>query len=333
MLPFNFKLLTLLTLLLLSSLQVSAHPLVIHLKARRNDAATTTTPLYTRDTQSPLLNSTSSTAHSASKSLHTLQDLYVGNTNFRQNARLLAAKVAEEAPSFMFLGCVDNRVSPAAIFNAPVGSIMSHNNIGNQYSAKDPSADAAIAYAIEHAHVQHVIVLGHYGCKGVEAAITQSSTTTNLVKVWVKPIADLYARTRRREIVVLRDSRMPRRDLPDGIKTAPPVSDAGFRALVEENVKKGVKALRKNSILAQAYSLKALKKNATPSVDVFVHGFVYDEVTGEVHDLNVSFGPPGEAIPDVPFAAVAAAKNFHRESFRPGINRGKTWDFGSHDAH
>ena len=58
----------------------------------------------------------------------------------------------------MFLGCVDNRfvvtflkrtsrhvliplrVSPAAIFNAPAGSIMSHNNIGNQYSAKDPSA-------------------------------------------------------------------------------------------------------------------------------------------------------------------------------------------------
>lgn len=91
--------------------------------------------------------------------------------------------------------------------------------------------------------------------------------------------------------------------------------------------------MRKNSILTKAYSRRALKRTAVPSVDVFVHGFVYDEVTGEVHDLHVSFGPPGKAIPDVPFAAVAAAKNFHRESFRPGINRGKTWDFGPHESH
>lgn len=106
--------------------------------------------------------------------------------------------------------------------------------------------DAAIAYAIEHAHVQHVIVLGHYGCKGVEAAITQSTTASSLVRAWVKPIANLYARTRRyheflstsgtclltrtcrREIVILRDSRMPRRGLPNGIKAAPAATDGQF---------------------------------------------------------------------------------------------------------
>ena len=94
MLP--LKSLLLFALLLLASLHVSAHPLALHLKARQNDAIPTSKSIYGRDTQSPLLDSANSTAHNASKSLHTLQDLYDGNSNFRKNARLVAAKVAEE---------------------------------------------------------------------------------------------------------------------------------------------------------------------------------------------------------------------------------------------
>lgn len=94
MLP--LKSLLLFTLLLLASMHVSAHPLALHLKARGNDVMPKSKPLYGRDIQSPLLDAANSTAHSASKSLHTLQDLYDGNSNFRKNARLVAAKVAEE---------------------------------------------------------------------------------------------------------------------------------------------------------------------------------------------------------------------------------------------
>lgn len=126
---------------------------------------------------------------------------------------------------------------------------------------------------------------------------------------------------------------------------------AGFRALVEENVKRGVKELRTNSAITQVGNIskqlsvsvtklnlfistkahgKHIKTLDNEDIDVFVHGFVHDESTGEVHDLNVSFGPPGKAIPAVPFKALAAAKNFHRDNDRPGISKGKTWDFGSH---
>lgn len=111
---------------------------------------------------------------------------------------------------------------------------------------------------------------------------------------------------------------------------------AGFRALVEENVKKSIKELRENSILTEAYQrIRERKKDAdSDSSDeqphVFVHGFVYDGATGEVRDLHVSFGPPGEKIPTIPFEAIAAAENFQRDSHRPGINRGKVWDFHSH---
>jgi carbonic anhydrase len=293
---------------------VSARPLVIP----------PSIPAVPKSLDDPPAQSTLSSLANSTASLRTLDDLYLGNQQFRQNARVSANKLVDESPSFMFLGCVDNSLTPSTIFNAPAGSIISHNNIANQYSSKDRSARAAVAYAIESLHVQHIIILGHYGCKGVETAITKSSKATRLVRAWVKRISDLYAISRRREIVRLRDSRLPQRGKDNGVKTPPPPDDAGFRALVEENVKKGVKELRRHSILTKAYSTTT---NGDGTTDVFVHGMVYDEVTGEVHDLHVSFGPPGKQIPHIPFKAVAAAKNFHRPSDRPRISTGKTWTF------
>jgi carbonic anhydrase len=125
---------------------------------------------------------------------------------------------------------------------------------------------------------------------------------------------------------------------------------AGFKALVEENVKHSVMRLRDHGILSkvvpiltvlsgslltqhlfclQAYS-KSRSNNNHQNIAVFVHGLVFDETSGNVYNLGVSFGPPGEAVPAVPFKALAAAKNFHRDSDRPGIHRGKTWDFSAH---
>lgn len=95
----------------------------------------------------------------------------------------------------------------------------------------------------------------------------------------------------------------------------------GFRALVEENVKRSVRELQDNSLLARAYSNPSKNK-----IDVFVHGFVYDELTGDVSDLHVSFGPPGKHIPHIPFKSLGAAQNIRSS---PGINTGKTWNFSS----
>ncbi|KAF8160862.1 carbonic anhydrase [Crassisporium funariophilum] len=297
-------------------------------------------PVYLRDvppTQPLITNANSmSTAQSAlgetsnmTSRVNTLEALYQGNQKFRESTLVEAEKVAEQVPSFMFLGCLDSRLSPSTIFDAPTGSVISHNNIANQYSTRDRSAEAAIAYAIESLHVDHIIVLGHYGCKGVETAITRSSKASDQVRAWVKPITDLYKQARRQEIVKLRDSRKPQRGKKDGVKEAPAADDAGFRALVEENVKRSVNELRGHSVLTKAYS-KDIKNDKNEDIDVFVHGFVYDDATGDVHDLQVSFGPPGKAIPTIPFKAVAAAQNYQGKSYRPGVFKGKTWDFHAH---
>lgn len=266
----------------------------------------------------------------------TLDSLFEGNRRFRDVASAAAARrtgrgkkraadsvveqFTEDSPSFMFLGCTDNRLTPASIFQSPIGSIITQNNIGNQYSSKDISTDAAVTYAIEDLGVQHIIVLGHYGCKAAARAIT-GMKKENAISKWIQPIADFYKRARRMEIVKFRDSRKPRRGLKNGITTVPDPSEPGLRAFVEENVKNSVKALKEQSILRSAYQLGAKTRSKDAQYEVYVHGFVFDEATGEVTNLNVSFGPPGKPIPPVPFTAVAAAKNFHRK--KPKFNKGK----------
>ena len=115
-------------------------------------------------------------------------------------------------------------------------------------------SDAAITYAIEELGVKHLIVLGHYGCPGIARAIASASKSSwkiSSFSKWIKPIVEFYKRQRRVEVVKFRDSRMPRRGLPNGVTEAPKADEEGFRALVEENVKETVKALKTQSILAQ----------------------------------------------------------------------------------
>lgn len=253
----------------------------------------------------------------------TLDTLWEGNKRTLDHSRV--RQTEEEDPSFMFLGCSDNRNHPDTVFDAPDGSFIAHNNIANRYTAGERSTEAALANAIESEQVQHIIILGHYGCKSVAAAIAGPAMIKNsFLRDWIQPITDLYQRSRRIEIVDLRNSRKPQRGQPEGVKGKPHLGDPGLKALVEENVKRSVSELSKNAMLRQVYD-KARRGKTTK--DIFVHGLVLDEATGQVVNLRVSFGPPGKAIPHVPFPAVAAARN--RRSARPrgNIFRGKKFDF------
>jgi len=254
---------------------------------------------------------------------NSMASLYNGNQRFRNvNGRRRAAfqQMVDESPSFMFLGCTDNRLTPASIFQAPVGAVLTQTNIGNQYHQDDTSTDAAITYAIQDLGVQHIIVLGHYGCKGAARAIVGSKEDDS-ISDWLEPIARLYKYARRRAVVKFRDARLPRRGLLHGATEHPDASDPGFRAFVEENVKHTVQSLKDHSILAKAYQVGPKTPQKEFAYNTFVHGFVYDEETGEVTNLQVSFGPPGQLIPDIPFEAAEKAKQFKRHKSTP--NKGK----------
>ncbi|TEB06422.1 carbonic anhydrase [Coprinellus micaceus] len=201
----------------------------------------------------------------AGSGFNTLNSLFEGNQRFRDVVTTAAARKSgrgkkrataslveqftEDSPSFMFLGCTDNRLTPASIFQAPIGSVLTQNNIGISTRAR---IRAPITYAIEDLGVQHIIVLGHYGCNAAKRAVTGMKKESAISR-WIHPIVDFYKRVRRQEVVKFRDSRRPRRGLRDGITTPPESSDPGFRAFVEENVKNSVMALKSQSILRSAY--------------------------------------------------------------------------------
>ncbi|KAJ7928514.1 carbonic anhydrase [Mycena leptocephala] len=242
-----------------------------------------------------------------------LSALLDGNKEFKSSSKLsIAQNLTQNGPEppFMIFECADNRVTAGTIFHATLGTIFSQHNLGNLYSQTDPNANASLVYGVEELGVKHIIVLGHYGCPTVGAALMGNATTPSRNKsraepsnsthihtskeaeAWIQPIRELYMSSNRSEIVALRNNKTT-------FMTIPEASNSGFRALVEENVKASVARIQKDSILAKAYQ--------PTEIDVFVHGFVYDMDTGDVLNLGVTFGPPGKTLPKVPFSVVASA--------------------------
>ncbi|KAJ3543268.1 hypothetical protein NMY22_g3209 [Coprinellus aureogranulatus] len=230
--------------------------------------------------------------------------LYQGNQEFRQEdpALLLDLALNGQHPPFLFIGCSDSRVSEGTVFNAQPGTLFAERNIANQYSERDSNVRSALAYGLEELHVSHVIVMGHYGCGGVAASVATPPKLpwgegTAAVQGWIAPIRELYYTSNRAEVVALREENRGKSEVP-----APALHDVGFRALIEENVKSTVSKIASDRIVAELY------RNSTGDVHpFFIHGWVYDIENGEVRDLGVSVGPPGQTIPEVPFAAVEAA--------------------------
>ncbi|KAG6920027.1 hypothetical protein DXG01_010095 [Tephrocybe rancida] len=128
---------------------------------------------------------------------------------------------------------------------------------------------------------------------------------------WLQPVADIFSRSKRPEIKNL----IRARRWHDDASAANADHDA-FHALVEENAKATVKNLQKKSLLSAAYNKR--NKNPALQLNVFVHGLVLNEESGEVKDLGVSFGPPGQTIPKLPFE-VTMAPTIHNSfgKFKP----------------
>jgi carbonic anhydrase len=248
--------------------------------------------------------------------------LSTGNKAFKDNIAStnpdLLQKLADDgqAPPFMFLGCSDSRVNEGTVFNSAPGTFFSQRNIANQFQPNDPNAQAVLSYAVSVLGVNHVIVMGHYGCGGVAAAIASAPTSgidaaSGTVQAWIRPIRELFETSSRAEIVELRTKNAA----TGGVIEEPEIREPGFRALVEENVKATVARVAADSVITNHYALLQAG-NATverrsgpvgPPTDVFIHGWVYDIETGVVADLGISVGPPGKTVPPAPFEVVAAS--------------------------
>lgn len=254
-------------------------------------------------------------SHQREASVPELGVLFQGNQRFKEkmqteNPTLLTDLTENgQEPEFMFIGCSDSRVSEGTVFNANPGTLFTERNIANQFVAEDANAQSVVAYAVSELHVQHIIVMGHYGCGGIAAAIATPpeeplDAANTAVQNWIAPIRALYQNSTRAEIVSLRE-----KNAALEVVEEPEPDEPGFRALVEENVKVSVQAIATSTVIQDHFAALAQGGGEGEAlVQVFIHGWVYDIANGEIQSLGISVGPPGVEIPSVPFATVTSSE-------------------------
>ena len=92
----------------------------------------------------------------------------------------------QQSPKFLWIGCSDSRVPANVVTGLAPGEVFVHRNISNRVVNEDSNIQAVLQYAITALKVEHIIVCGHYGCGGVQAAL--NNETDGYVRNWVEPI-------------------------------------------------------------------------------------------------------------------------------------------------
>jgi carbonic anhydrase len=164
----------------------------------------------------------------------------------------------QQAPQFLWIGCADSRVPANEIIGLKPGEVFVHRNVANIISLTDLNCLSSVQYAVETLKVVHIIVCGHYGCGGVQAAL--NGNDFGLVTNWLSPIADAVE---------------THRDALDSIKD--PIQQAD--KLCEINVIQQVRNLCRSSFVRKAW---------LEGQDLAVHGMIYGMQDGILHDLRVN---------------------------------------------
>ncbi len=95
----------------------------------------------------------------------------------------------QQAPRFLWIGCADSRVPANQIIGLDPGEVFVHRNIANLVVHSDLNCLSVLQFAVEVLKVEHVMVVGHYGCGGVQAVVEQRST--GLADNWLRHVEDI----------------------------------------------------------------------------------------------------------------------------------------------
>ena len=99
------------------------------------------------------------------------------------------ALAEQQAPRYLWIGCSDSRVPATDITDLPPGELFVHRNVANVVVHTDLNCLSVLQYAVEALKVEHVIVVGHYGCGGVQAAY--EGKPLGLIDNWLRHVQDV----------------------------------------------------------------------------------------------------------------------------------------------
>jgi carbonic anhydrase len=122
-----------------------------------------------------------------------LQHLLENNQKWSENVRktrptFFADLAEQQAPEYVWIGCSDSRVSASNIVGLLPGEVFVHRNLANLVIHTDMNCLSVIQFAVEVLKVKHIIVCGHYGCGGVQAALEEKRH--GLIDNWLRHIQD-----------------------------------------------------------------------------------------------------------------------------------------------
>lgn len=167
-------------------------------------------------------------------------------------------------PEYLWIGCSDSRVPANQITGLQPGEVFVHRNVANVVVHSDLNCLSVLQFSVEVLQVKHILVVGHYGCGGVKAAL--ENLRLGLVDNWLRHIQDV--RQKHVELVSSIGDMTEKHDL-----------------LCELNVIEQVLNVCHTTVVREAWDR---------GQDVTVHGWIYGLDDGLAHDLNMSVASHAE---------------------------------------
>ena len=213
-----------------------------------------------------------------------IQDLFTHNREWaaqmeRERPGFFTGLKSQQNPKYMWIGCSDSRVPANQITGLDPGEVFVHRNVANVVVPTDLNCLSTIQFAVDQLKVEHLMVVGHYGCGGVNAAL--NNLRMGLVDNWLRHIKDV----RDRHCTIL--------------QAAPP--EARLDILCELNVIEQVMNVAQTTVMQDAWAR---------GQRVALHGWVYGLKDGLLQDLHITLDSLEGIVPlyRAAIAGVSAAR-------------------------
>jgi carbonic anhydrase len=164
----------------------------------------------------------------------------------------------QQSPEYLWIGCSDSRVPANEITGLAPGEVFVHRNIANVIVHTDLNALSVIQFAVDMLKVKHIMVVGHYGCSGVQAALR--GTRVGVADNWLRHVQDVHKKHQE-------------------LFTEAAGENLSLWRLCELNVLEQVVNLCSTTVVQDAW---------LRGQELTIHGWVYGVHNGLLHDLDLS---------------------------------------------
>jgi carbonic anhydrase len=166
--------------------------------------------------------------------------------------------VRQQNPEYLWIGCADSRVPANEIVGMAPGELFVHRNVANVVVHTDLNCLSVLQYAVEVLKVKHVIVVGHYGCGGVHAAMRNQKL--GLINNWLRHVQDVHQKYDQQLAAILEESHRLDR-------------------LCELNVIEQVVNVCQTTVVEEAWD---------KGQELTIHGWIYRLSNGLIRDLGMN---------------------------------------------